>query len=195
MAFRLFKLFTSVCFFSFGTEEYACSRWEFLACLHFIPRSPHGLPWHACVKDYKLSSWTRPNCLPLKTFFSLPLGVRVSRPFLSCDGSTLCNIVDQKNNIVAPFQFCRYHQILFFEIREIFSHNWFWIDEVLQRAGCFDFLWSTAIRARDSSLLRKLQLGQSRSSFEIPFSHGIFTDESPRWDYSEFVMPLEYKSQ
>ena len=33
--------------------------------------------------------------------------------------------------------------------------------------------WSTAILERDSSLLRKLQLGNSRSSFEIPFGQGI----------------------
>ena len=33
--------------------------------------------------------------------------------------------------------------------------------------------WSTVILARDSSLLRKLQLGNSRSSFEIPFGQGI----------------------
>ena len=83
LAFRLFKLFTWVCLFTFGTEEYACSGWEFLASLHFIPRCPHGLPRHACVeKTTSVSSWTRPNCLPLKTFFSLSLGVRVFRPFV-----------------------------------------------------------------------------------------------------------------
>ena len=107
-----------------------------------------------------------PNCLPLKTVSSLPLGVRFM-PLSICHGSTLCNIADQISNltpseksvvvlssllfdadplwevrilIVAPFQSCRNHQIHFFIIREIFSCNWFWIDEVLQRAGCFDFL-------------------------------------------------------
>ena len=40
-------------YFTFGTEEYACFWWEFLAYLHFIPRYPHGLPWHACVEYYR----------------------------------------------------------------------------------------------------------------------------------------------
>ena len=40
--------------------------------------------------------------------------------------------------------------------------------------------WSAAIRARDSSLLRKLHLGNSRSSIEIPLGQGIFADASPR---------------
>ena len=50
--------------------------------------------------------------------------------------------------------------------------------------------WSTAIRARDSSLLRKLLLENSRSSFEIPFSQGIFADASPRRDNSELSCHL-----
>ena len=33
-------------------------------------------------KTTSVSSWTRPNCFPLKTFFSLPLNVRNFRPFL-----------------------------------------------------------------------------------------------------------------
>ena len=58
---------------------------------------------------------------------------------LPCQGSTPGNFVDQIMNIVAPFQFCCHHQIQFFKIRDIFSRNWFWIDEVIQPAGCFDF--------------------------------------------------------
>ena len=49
LAFRLFKLFVSLFLHFFGTEEQACYRWISLAHLHFIPRCPHGLPWHACV--------------------------------------------------------------------------------------------------------------------------------------------------
>ena len=62
LAFRLFKLFTSVCFFSFGTEEYACSRWEFLACLYFHPtfssRSPVACVCNsaAIIKSYSSKS-------------------------------------------------------------------------------------------------------------------------------------------
>ena len=40
LAFRLLKLFTSVCVFTFGTEEDSCSGRDFLASLHFIPRCP-----------------------------------------------------------------------------------------------------------------------------------------------------------
>ena len=48
------QAFSSVCFFTFGTEENACSRWEFLAHLHFIPRCPRSFAWHAtCVENYK----------------------------------------------------------------------------------------------------------------------------------------------
>ena len=50
--------------------------------------------------------------------------------------------------------------------------------------------WSTAIRARDSSLLRKLLIGNSRSSFEIPFGQGIFADAAPRADNSELSCHL-----
>ena len=53
LAFGLYKPFPSVCFFTFGTEEDARSGRDFLASLHFIPRCPHGLPWHACVENYK----------------------------------------------------------------------------------------------------------------------------------------------
>ena len=53
LAFRLFKLLRHSVSFTFGTEENACSRWHFLAYLHFIPRCPHGLPWHACAENYK----------------------------------------------------------------------------------------------------------------------------------------------
>ena len=54
LAFRLFKLLRQSVSFTFGTEEDACSRWEeFLAYLHFIPRCPHGLPWHANAENYK----------------------------------------------------------------------------------------------------------------------------------------------
>ena len=48
------QAFSSVCFFTFGTEENACSRWEFHACLHFIPHCPHSFAWHAtCLENYK----------------------------------------------------------------------------------------------------------------------------------------------
>ena len=53
LAVRLFKLFRQYVSFTFGTEEYACSRWEFPASLHFIPPCPRGLPWHACVENFK----------------------------------------------------------------------------------------------------------------------------------------------
>ena len=54
-----------------------CSGGEFLAYLHFIPRCPHGLPWHAGVENYKRLFLNETNCLPLKTFSSLPLDVRM----------------------------------------------------------------------------------------------------------------------
>ena len=44
---------------------------------------------------------------------------------------------------------------------------------------------STALRARDSSILRELQLGNSRSSFDVPFGRWFFADASPRRDNSE----------
>ena len=53
LAFRLFKLLRQSVSFTFGTEEDSCSKWEFLSYLHFIPRCPHGLPWHACAENYK----------------------------------------------------------------------------------------------------------------------------------------------
>ena len=140
LAFTLFKLFSSVCFFTFGTEEYACSRWEFLASLHFIPRCPYGLPWHACVENYTRLFLNKTQLSSAENILQSSARCKSFSPFLSCHGSTLGNFVGQKSNIVAPFQVCRHHQIQSFIIREIFSHNWFWIDEVLQRAGCFDLL-------------------------------------------------------
>ena len=65
---------SSVCFFSFGTVKVCLLQVRFL----------HGLPWHACVETRSVYSWTRPNCLPLKKFFSLPLGARMFSPFSFC---------------------------------------------------------------------------------------------------------------
>ena len=86
LALRLFELFTSVCSFTFGTEEDACSKWVFPASptfFHIVSRRPV-----ACVcrkKTAFVSSWTRPNSLPLKTFSSLPLGARIV-PLSFCHG-------------------------------------------------------------------------------------------------------------
>ena len=83
LAFRLFELFPPVCVFTFGTEEYACSWCEFLASLHFIPRCLHGLPRHAGAEKLQASLLEQdPIVFPLPTFFSVPLGVRVFRPFV-----------------------------------------------------------------------------------------------------------------
>ena len=54
LPFRLFKLFMSVCLFTFGTEEYACSGWEFFCVSPLHPtlssRSPAAC---VCRKNYK----------------------------------------------------------------------------------------------------------------------------------------------
>ena len=79
--------------------------------------------------------------------------------------------------------------IQFFRIREIFLV----IDFELMRPFSelvASISWSTAIRARDSSLLRKLLLGNSRSSFEISVWSGNFEDTAPRWDNSELSCHL-----
>ena len=170
LAFRLFELFKSVCVFTFGTEEYACSRWEFPASLHFIPRCPRGLPWHACVKNYKRLFLNKTQLSSAENILQSSAPCKNFSPFLSCHDSTLGNFVDEISNIVAPFQFCRHHQIQFFIIREFFSRNWFWIDEVLQRASCFDLLihCNTSARffdfAQTSTWKFKIQLWNSLRS-------------------------------
>ena len=45
--------------------------------LPLLSTQSHGVPWHACVENYKCLFLNKTNCLPLKTFFSLPLGVRM----------------------------------------------------------------------------------------------------------------------
>ena len=68
LAFRLFKLFPSVCVFHFRYRRVCLLLGE-----NFLRISTS---FHTSV-----SSWTRPNCCLLKTFISLPLGVRIVRPF------------------------------------------------------------------------------------------------------------------
>ena len=95
------------------------SGWEFLAHLHFIPRCPHGLPWHACVKNYKRLSLNKTQ------LFSTEIILQ---------SSAQCKIFSL---------FSIYHEPL-----------------------------------------RKLLLGNSRSSSEILFGHGV-TDASTSGDDSE----------
>ena len=181
-----FELFTSVCSFTFRTEEDACSRRGFSCVLHFLPRYPHGLLWHACVENHKslflnstqlssagnsLQSSARCQIYALFPFVTAPRSV-ISQikfpiwPFSEKSVVLLSSLLfdadpllEVRILIVAPFQSCRHHQIQFFTVREIFTRNCFWIDEVLQRAGCFEFLVPTAMWARDSSSLRKHLLG------------------------------------
>ena len=42
--------------YTFGTQGYACSQGQFIAYLHFIPRYPHGLPWHVSKENTSISS-------------------------------------------------------------------------------------------------------------------------------------------
>ena len=69
----------SLCLSLSVLKKMLASRWEFLAYLLFILTLSRGM---RVLKTAGVSSWTRPNCLPLKPFFSLPLGVRFLIPFL-----------------------------------------------------------------------------------------------------------------
>ena len=44
--------------------------------------SSRCLPWHACVENYMRLFLNKAQFFPLKTFFCLPLNVRIFRPFL-----------------------------------------------------------------------------------------------------------------
>ena len=79
-------------------------------------------------------------------------------------------------------------------MREVFTHNWFWIDEVLQRAGCFDFLDPLQYELEILHLCEIFLLGNSRLNSEIPLGQGIYRCISED-KYLGIVMPLEYKSQ
>ena len=83
MALRLFKLFPSVCVFHFRywkrglrlDENYLRLSTSF----HGVLTVSRGM---RVQKTTSVSSLTRPNCLPPKIFFSLPIGVRVFRPLV-----------------------------------------------------------------------------------------------------------------
>ena len=95
LAFRLFMFFRQSVSFTFGTEEDACSGGTFLASLHFIPRCPHSLPWHACVEKYKRLFLNKTQLSSAEDI--LQSSARCKSFFVfSCHGSTLGGFVDQQ---------------------------------------------------------------------------------------------------
>ena len=90
-----------------------CERWK---DADLWPWQPAGEILNGEQREHVLPGRlivTRGHMRSVYEFFSL----------LSCNGSTFSNFVDQISNIVAPFQFCRHHQIQFFIIREIFYRS------------------------------------------------------------------------
>ena len=88
--------------FTFGTEEDACSGGTFLASLHFIPRCPHGLPWHARVENFKRLFLNKTQLFSAENII-LQSSARCKSFFVffffffsSCHGSTLGDFADQQ---------------------------------------------------------------------------------------------------